>query len=83
MCVLLAYEAPADSMIVRLSGAFSTDDTVEIYVLFHELITEAFKNNYASGNIWQNYLTHFILTNENFFSLSCRSEEHTSELQSR
>lgn len=75
MCVLLAYEAPADSMIVRLSGAFSTDDTVEIYVLFHELITEAFKNNYASGNIWQNYLTHFILTNENFFSLSCERRD--------
>ena len=71
MCVLLAYEAPADSMIVRLSTAFSSDDTLEIHILFHELITDAFRNDYASGNIWQNYLTHFILSNENFFSLSC------------
>ena len=71
MCVLLAYEAPADSMIVRLSTAFSSDDVLEIHILFHELITEAFRNNYASGNIWQNYLTHFILSNENFFSLAC------------
>ena len=71
LCVLLAYEAPADSMIVRLSTAFSSDDVLEIHILFHELITHAFRNNYASGNIWQNYLTHFILSNENFFSLAC------------
>ena len=75
MCVLLAYEAPADSMIVRLSTAFSSNDTLEIHILFHELITEAFKNNYASGNIWQNYLTHFILSNENFFSLACERRD--------
>ena len=75
MCVLLAYEAPADSMIVRLSTAFSNDDTLEIHILFHELITEAFRNNYASGNIWQNYLTHFILSNENFFSLACERRD--------
>ena len=75
MCVLLAYEAPADSMIVRLSTAFSTEDTLEIHILFHELITEAFRNNYASGNIWQNYLTHFILSNENFFSLACERRD--------
>ena len=75
MCVLLAYEAPADSMIVRLSTAFSSDDTLEIHILFHELITEAFRNNYASGNIWQNYLTHFILSNENFFSLACERRD--------
>ena len=75
MCVLLAYEAPADSMIVRLSTAFSNDDTLEIHILFHELIAQAYENNYASGNIWQNYLTHFILTNENFFSLACERRE--------
>ncbi len=75
MCVLLAYEAPADSMIVRLSTAFSSDDVLEIHILFHELITDAFANGYASGNIWQNYLTHFILTNENFFSLACERNE--------
>ena len=75
MCVLLAYEAPADSMIVRLSTAFSNDDVLEIHILFHELITDAFKNGYASGNIWQNYLTHFILTNENFFSLACERRD--------
>ena len=75
MCVLLAYDAPADSMIVRLSTAFSSDDTLEIYILFHELINDAFKDNYASGNVWQNYLTHFILSNENFFTLSCERRE--------
>ncbi|MBR1657689.1 MAG: ATP-binding protein [Synergistaceae bacterium] len=75
MCVLLAYEAPADSMIVRLSTAFSSDDVLEIHILFHELITDAFANNYASGNIWQNYLTHFILSNENFFSLACERHD--------
>ena len=75
MCVLLAYEAPANSMIVRLSTAFSSDDTLKIHILFHELITEAFRNNYASGNIWQNYLTHFILSNENFFSLACERRD--------
>ncbi|MBR0149920.1 MAG: ATP-binding protein [Synergistaceae bacterium] len=75
MCVLLAYEAPADSMIVRLSTAFSNDDVLEIHILFHELITDAFRNGYASGNIWQNYLTHFILTNENFFSLACERRD--------
>lgn len=62
-------------MIVRLSTAFSTEDTLEIHILFHELITTAFKHNYASGNIWQNYLTHFILSNENFFSLACERRD--------
>lgn len=75
MCVLLAYEAPADSLIVRLSTAFSSDDTLEIHILFHELIANACKYNYASGNLWHNYLTHFILTNENFFSLACERRE--------
>lgn len=72
---MLAYEAPADSMIVRLSTAFSSDDTLEIHILFHELITNAYRDNYASGNIWQNYLTHFILSNENFFSLACERRD--------
>lgn len=71
MCVLLAYEAPADSLIVRLSTAFSNNDVLEIHILFHELISNAYRNNYASGNLWHNYLTHFILSNENFFSLAC------------
>ena len=75
MCVLLAYEAPVDSMIVRLSTAFSNDDMLEVHILFHELIAKAYENNYASGNIWQNYLTHFILTNENFFSLACERRD--------
>ena len=75
MCVLLAYEAPADSLIVRLSTAFSNNDILEIHILFHELISDAYKNNYASGNIWHNYLTHFILNNENFFSLACEYRE--------
>ena len=71
MCVLFAYEAPADSLIVKLSTAFSNNDALEIHILFHELISTAHKNHYASGNLWQNYLTHFILSNENFFSLAC------------
>ncbi|MBQ7545134.1 MAG: ATP-binding protein [Synergistaceae bacterium] len=71
MCVLFAYEAPADSLIVRLSTAFSSNDALEVHILFHELITLAYRDHYASGNLWQNYLTHFILTNENFFSLAC------------
>ncbi len=74
MCVLLAYEAPADSLIVRLSTAFSTNDPLEIHILFHELISTAFKHHYASGNLWHNYLTHFILSNENFFSLACEGQ---------
>lgn len=82
MCVLLAYEAPADSLIVKLSTAFSNNDVVEIHILFHELISNACKNHYASGNLWQNYLTHFILTNENFFSLACeRSAPPDSSLK--
>ena len=75
MCVLLAYEAPADSLIVRLSTAFSNNDVLEIHILFHELISNAVKNHYASGNLWQNYLTHFILSNENFFSLACERRD--------
>ena len=78
MCVLLAYEAPADSLIVKLSTAFSSNDALEIHILFHELISTACKNHYASGNLWQNYLTHFILSNENFFSLSCERQESPS-----
>ena len=78
MCVLLAYEAPADSLVVRLSTAFSNDDALEIHILFHELIAHAYEHNYASGNIWQNYLTHFMLTNENFFSLSCERRDSPS-----
>ena len=75
MCVLLAYEAPADSLVVRLSTAFSRNDSLEIHILFHELISTAYRNHYASGNLWHNYLTHFMLTNENFFSLACERKE--------
>lgn len=74
MCVLLAYEAPVDSLIVRLSTAFSSNDPLEIHILFHELISLACSNHYASGNLWHNYLTHFILSNENFFSLACEGK---------
>lgn len=78
MCVLLAYDAPADSLIVRLSTAFSSNDVLEIHILFHELIEHAYKNNYASGNIWQNYLTYFILSNSNPFSLACERRDPPS-----
>ena len=75
MCVLLAYEAPSDSLIVRLSTAFSRNDPLEIHILFHELISHAYQHYYACGNLWHNYLTHFILSNENFFSLSCERRD--------
>lgn len=75
MCVLLACDAPVDSLLVRLSTAFSSNDAVEIHILFHELISIACKNHYASGNLWHNYLTHYMLSNENFFSLACERKE--------
>ncbi|MBQ7665136.1 MAG: ATP-binding protein [Synergistaceae bacterium] len=78
MCVLLAYDAPVDSLIVKLSTAFSNNDVLEVHILFHELIEHAYKNNYASGNIWHNYLTHFILSNSNPFSLACERREPPS-----
>ncbi|MBQ6773446.1 MAG: ATP-binding protein [Synergistaceae bacterium] len=43
----------------------------DLNISLHDLIKNAYENNYASGNLWQNYLTHFILNDENFFSLEC------------
>ena len=43
----------------------------DLDISLHDLINNAYENNYASGNLWQNYLTHFILNDENFFSLEC------------
>ena len=43
----------------------------DLDISIHDLIKTAYENNYASGNLWQNYLTHFILNDENFFSLEC------------
>ena len=40
-------------------------------ISLHDLIKNAYENNYMSGNLWQNYLTHCILNDENFFSLEC------------
>ncbi len=69
--VMFVYNAPSESLIVQLSNAFPRNNEADIFRMLHELIAIAHRNNYASGNLWQNYLTHFILTNENIFSLAC------------
>ena len=43
----------------------------DLDISIHDLIKTAYENHYMSGNLWQNYLTHFILNDENFFSLEC------------
>lgn len=40
-------------------------------ITLHDLIENACANNYASGNLWHNYVTYSILNDENFFSLEC------------
>ena len=40
-------------------------------ITLHDLIENARANNYASGNLWHNYVTYSILNDENFFSLEC------------
>ncbi|MBQ7732731.1 MAG: ATP-binding protein [Synergistaceae bacterium] len=40
-------------------------------ITLHDLIENAYANNYASGNLWHNYVTYSILNDENFFSLEC------------
>lgn len=40
-------------------------------ITLHDLIENACVNNYASGNLWHNYVTYSILNDENFFSLEC------------
>ncbi len=41
----------------------------------HELVNYALRNGVADGDLWHNYLTHLILSNENYFSLACERRE--------
>ncbi|MBQ3645466.1 MAG: ATP-binding protein [Synergistaceae bacterium] len=69
--VLLVYNAAADSIPVLFTNSISANNSEQIYKLIHKIIEISHENNYANGNLWQNFLTHFILSNENIFSLSC------------
>ncbi len=73
--VLLVYNATADSLPVLFTNAVNTNNSEQIYKLIHKLIEIAHENNYAEGNLWQNFLTHFILSNENVFSLACERKK--------
>ena len=69
--VLFLYNAPEDSLPVFMTKAIATQNTNDICKIIHKIITIAYENHYANGNLWHNYLTHFILSNENVFSLAC------------
>ena len=73
--VLFLYNAPEDSLPVSMTKAVATQNPNDICKIVHKIIAIAHENNYASGNLWHNYLTHFILSNENVFSLSCERKE--------
>ncbi len=73
--VLFVYNAPADSIPVLLSNAVAKNNVDECYKIIHKIIEIAYENNYADGNLWHNYLTHFILSNENIFSLACERKD--------
>ena len=69
--VLFLYNAPENSLPVSMTKAVNKRNLEDIIRILHQIIAIAHQNNYASGNLWHNYLTHFILSNENIFSLSC------------
>ena len=71
MSVMFLYNAPEDSLPVVMTKTVSAQNTDGFYKIIHKIIEIAHENNYASGNLWHNYLTHFILSNENVFSLLC------------
>ena len=73
--VLLVYKAPAESIPVLLSNAIAKNNLDGAYKIIHKIIEIAHENNYAEGNLWHNYLTHFILSNENIFSLACERKD--------
>ncbi len=74
--VLFVYNASADSLPVLMSNAIVKNNSDEAFRIIHKIIETAHENNYACGNLWHNYLTHFILSNENVFSLA--SERRSS-----
>ena len=69
--VLFVYNASGDSIPVLMSNAVARKNSEEAYKIIHKIIAIAYENNYADGNLWHNFLTHFILSNENVFSLAC------------
>ena len=69
--VLFLYNAPENSLPVSMAKAIAEQNFEDISKILHQIIAIAHENNYANGNLWQNYLTHFILSNENVFSLAC------------
>ena len=71
MATMLVYNTAADSLPVAMTNAIAQNRTNEIEKIIHGIITIAHENDYARGNLWQNFLTHFILSNENTFSLAC------------
>ena len=73
--VLLVYNAAADSLPVLFTNSIAKNNTEELYKLIHKIIELSINNHYATGNLWHNYLTHFILSNENPFSLACERRE--------
>lgn len=73
--VLFLYNAPEDSLPVVMTQAVAKQSVDDIFKIIHKIIAFAHENNYANGNLWHNYLTHFILSNENVFSLSCERRE--------
>ena len=73
--VLFLYNAPEDSLPVSMSKAIAKQNGDEISKIIHKIISIAHENNYANGNLWHNYLTHFILSNENVFSLLCERKK--------
>jgi len=73
--VLFLYNAPENSLPVLMTQAIAKQNTEEVSKIIHKIIAIAHENNYANGNLWHNYLTHFILSNENIFSLSCERKD--------
>ena len=75
MPVMFLYNAPEDSLPVVMTNVISKQNTDGFFKIIHKIIEIAHENNYARGNLWHNYLTYFILSNENVFSLSCERRE--------
>lgn len=67
----LTYHVSGESILANVVDAFVTKDSTTIYRGLMQIAQHAHEYNYASGNLWQNYLAYFLLYNENAFSLSC------------
>ena len=73
--VLFLYNAPEDSLPVLMSKAVAKQNGDEVSKIIHKIISIAHENHYANGNLWHNYLTHYILSNDNVFSLLSERKE--------